>query len=163
MKKKIVLTVLFLAGLLLSLVPEFIMYDVLKENYYDKVKACTEKVQGQVVRVEARTFTKTESYSDGTSSERTVTEYRPVFRFEYGGTSYEAEGKMTSNDKDAHVEGEKLELLVAEDDPEFVIEADKKWLYTAMFFMPLAFTAVYLAVVGIVVLAVRGAKRRANG
>ena len=107
-------------------------------------KRCTESVTAEVVEnivVKSRTKSK--------HGYRTSTTYKPVFDFEYGGTSYRVESNVSSKPALFEV-GEKTEIKVNPTDPEEIyVPADKTAKFIGIIFATVG--AVFL-IAGILVI-----------
>lgn len=113
-------------------------------DFWKLEKKCTESVTAEIVEnipMKSRTKTK--------HGHRTVTTYKPVYDFEYNGTSYRVESNIASNPAVFEV-GEKTEVKVNPADPqEIYVPADKSANYATI--ICIAVGAIFL-IVGILLL-----------
>ena len=129
----IVFFLLFIPILATSFIPFFLTWFVFStEMAQTNPKGCTETVYAVVIRNDARQA----EDDDGGSH----TEYAPVFRYKFGGNTYEVES-VFADSKPRFEEGDEVQLMVDPNEPARIYDPGSRDILRGAYLLTLTFPA----------------------
>lgn len=159
---------LFIAGLVLSLIPS-VLLGVWVIGLHKDVKKCTISVTAEIVSIESK---RVEEYDwgddDADTKMKTVT--TPTYRYEYNGEIYTTigpkhshyDGTISLSDDPAPAEGSTEEILIEPGDPTNFVTAKLLKSLKYLNFVPLIPVAAYLIFVLPIAVIIKSAKKNPN-